>query len=130
MAGGQIAASVIHADAILERIAQGERISDIAQDYDRSGPGLSVALQRNFPEAYDAALRSQAEMRLERFELGLEQASDMLSVSRARELLAHQRWKLGVVNPGKYASKQAQVNINLARDPAAMTDAELVQRLD
>jgi hypothetical protein len=106
--------AVANADDILERIAQGERVRDIAADYGRTGPALTIALAKYKPLEYDIALKAQAEQRLERFEEALETAPDGLSVSRAREVLAHQRWKLERLNPGRWAPVKQAVQVNAA----------------
>jgi len=107
-----IPVAVANADDILERIAQGERISDIAADYDRTGAALAIALAKYKPVEYDAALKAQAEQRLEKFENQLETAPDGLSVSRGRELLAHQRWKLERLNPARWGQVKQAVQVN------------------
>jgi hypothetical protein len=107
-----IPTAVANADDILQRIAEGERIRDIAADYGRSGPSVSIALSRHMPQEYDAALKAQAEIRLERFEEALETAPDGLSVSRAREVLAHQRWKLERLNPARWGQVKQAIQVN------------------
>ena len=107
-----IPVAVANADDILQRIAEGERISDIATDYGRTGPAVSIALAKHLPAQYDAALKAQAEIRLERFEEALESAPDGLSVSRAREVLAHQRWKLERLNPARWGQVRQAVQVN------------------
>ncbi len=94
--------AVLHHEAILTRIAGGERIADIAADYDRTGPAISMALAKHHPSEYAEALKSQAEQRMVKYETELETAPDGLSVSRARELLAHQRWKLERLHPERW----------------------------
>ena len=104
--------AVTHQDDILERIAAGERIADIALEYGRTGPALTMALAKHLPAEYDAALKSQAESRMLKYEIELENAPDGLSVSRARELLAQSRWKLERLNPQRWGQVRQAVQVN------------------
>ena len=106
--------AVLHHEAILTRIAEGERIADIATDYERTGPAISMALAKSFPEEYAQALRDQAEQRMVKYETQLECAPDGLSVSRARELLAHQRWKLERLHPERWGQMRQAVQLHSA----------------
>ena len=60
--------AVEHAEAILQRIRAGERLMDIAPDYNISAPAISMALSKHLPDQYDAALKMQGEAKLAKYE--------------------------------------------------------------
>jgi len=104
--------AVKNADTILQRISNGERLMDIAPDYGVSVPAISMALRQHLPDRYDEALRNQIEEKLAIYEEQLETARDGLTISRARELLAHTRWKLERRNPAKWGQAKQAVQVN------------------
>lgn len=85
-------AAVIHKETLLDRIAAGHYVTDIAPSI---GLGSAAAISKYLshdPE-YVAARLAGTKVRLEQREKDLEAASDSVSVARARELLSHARWR-------------------------------------
>ena len=85
---------------------------DIAPDYGVSVPAISMSLSKHMLAEYEIALKSQLEAKMEKYEDQLETAPDGLTVSRARELLAHTRWKLERRNPGQWGQVRQAVQVN------------------
>ncbi len=95
-----VAAGVRHRAEIIERLAMGERLSDVAASLGVAASSVSAAMNQD-PE-YQAALRLGAEHHMNRREAELEQASDGLTIQRSRELLAHARWRLERLHPAMW----------------------------
>ena len=104
--------AIANLETVLERVASGERLTDIAAEYGRTLPAFTMALSKYAPDQYRAALQEQAEARMNMREEQLESAADGLSVSRARELLAHARWMLERRNPAQWAQMKQAVQVN------------------
>ncbi len=92
--------AILHKDAIVARLAMGERLSDVAASLGVAASSVSAAINQD-PE-YQAALRLGAEHHMNRREAELEQASDGLTIQRSRELLAHARWRLERLHPAMW----------------------------
>jgi hypothetical protein len=120
--------AIKHREEIISRLAAGELVSHIAASLGCHRMSISAVLA-NDPE-YRAAFDESLESRLDMATEAIDEAQDVLSLARAREHASMSRWRAERLLPHKYGQRGAQVNINLNRDPAAMTDAELVQRLD
>lgn len=100
-----VPAAVTHQDQILERISNGEAIPRFASDYGVTPQAISHALAKHCPAEYQQALKDQAEASMQRYVEMLEDAPDGLSVSRARELLAHSRHVAAARNPAVWGNR-------------------------
>ena len=105
----QLPVAVQHQDVILERIANGHKLSAIAADYNVSINSISKAL-RALPEYKDAQIAG-VEVRLDAAEEALDASTDMLGLSRAREQLNHQRWRAEVTAPDIYSRKGPAITV-------------------
>lgn len=85
-------AAIRHKGTLLERIANGEYVTDIAPDLGLTTPAAVSKYLSKDPE-YIAARLSGTKVRLEKWERELEAADDNVKVARARELLSHARWR-------------------------------------
>lgn len=85
-------AAIIHKATLLERLARGDYVTDIAPALGiTTGAAISKVMSHD-PE-YIAARLAGTKVRLEQREKDLEDAPDSVSVARARELLSHARWR-------------------------------------
>lgn len=98
-----------HRDVILQRLAQGERIKDIAKDLGVHRTSISTAFA-NDPE-YQKARIEAVEARLEDAEENLDAAQDGLSVGKAREQLSHARWRAECLAPSIYGRQRQAVAV-------------------
>ena len=94
-------------DAILIRIANGDKLSAIAKDFGVSVQNISKDI-RQTPEYQDAQLAG-IETRLDVAEDGLDDAKDILSLTRAREKLSHTRWLAETIGKSVYSKQLIQV---------------------
>lgn len=101
--------AITHKQSILEQVAKGTRISDIAQIYGVSAVAITQPLQDD-PE-YKAAVLSGIEAKLDKREQELECATDGISFSRSRELLSHTRWLAERLARDKYGKDTQSVAI-------------------
>ena len=104
------AVAILHRDAIIQRVAQGDRLVDIGAHYGVTYAALSLVLSKD-PE-YQAARQNGLDAKLEQRESELEIAPDGLTVARARELLSHARWRAERLNPSVYAPVKQAVQVN------------------
>lgn len=113
--------AITHKAQIIERLAQGHLVRDIANDLGISRQVITRYLADD-PD-YQAAFQIALESRLDDRESELEQASDQLSLARARELLSHARWRAERLNPSRYGQRPTvAIQVN---NGASMTDADL-----
>ena len=98
------AAANVHRAEILERVAAGEKLRDIGKSYGVTANAITNQLV-NDPD-YQLARVSGLESRLDQREHELEESNDQVSVSRARELLSHARWRCEREAPHKWGAKQ------------------------
>jgi len=106
------AIAVIHKDAILDRVAAGDKITDIAKSYGVTQQAISKQLLSD-PEWREARM-SGALARIEYWEKEIEAinaGSSQVELGRAKELLAHHRWKAEREFPTQWGG--AKVNINV-----------------
>ena len=110
----------IHKAEILQRIARGERITDIGRSLGYAGHSqISQTLSRD-PE-YRNALMESAWAKLETREHELECAIEQTDITRQRELLSHARWMAERLNRDQFAPKpdiSISVNTLVALDTA------------
>jgi len=106
------AIAVLHKDEILKRVAKGDKISDIGKTYNVSQQAISKQLLKD-PEWIDARM-SGALARIEHWEKEVEAInarSSQVELGRAKELLAHARWRAEREFPSQWGG--AKVNINV-----------------
>lgn len=106
----QQALVVSNKDVILERLAKGDLVRDIAADLGVHRVVISQTLAAD--PAYKAAQLESIEARLEQAETDLREANDGLSLGRSRELLSHARWRAQVTAPHIYARPNTAVQVN------------------
>ena len=82
--------ALIHKQEILDRLAKGDRLSEIAQQYNISKQAISKQL-KNDPDYLDVKEES-FEARMEQREKELESAETMVDITRASTLLKHTCW--------------------------------------
>ena len=80
-----------HREEILRRVANGEAISKIAQDYGYASHG-GILNRMEGDQELIAAQRAGLIARMERREIELEAADTNVTVTRADRLLGHARW--------------------------------------
>jgi hypothetical protein len=93
---------------ILKRMANGDRLVDIASDLGVTRSAISNQLLDE-PE-YRAARESGALARIEKWEQHIEgmnckEEAAQVSLARAREMLAHARWRAEREFPGRWGQK-------------------------
>jgi len=106
------AIAVLHKDEILKRVAKGDKISDIGETYNVSHAAISKQLSSD-PEYIEARM-SGALARIEHWEKEIEAinaGSSQVELGRAKELLAHARWRAEREFPAQWGG--AKVNINV-----------------
>lgn len=79
-------------EEIIRRVEQGEELRTIAPDFNVTPAAISNKLAKD--QDYRVARVAGLEDRLEQRIVELEQATDQLGVSRARELVKLAQWKL------------------------------------
>ena len=120
---GSVGAAIIHKALILERIAAGERITDIAQSLgykDHSSISYNLA---GDPE-YKFARQCGAEARLDAREREIEQATESLTLARGVELIKHQRWRCEREFADIWADKRAQAVVNVQQNNNVAVSAD------
>ena len=120
------AIAITHRADIIQRVAQGHRLLDIASDYGISIPAISQQLADD-PE-YQIAMIAGLDSKLEQREAEIESADDLLKLARGRELLSHARWRAERLNSALYGQKQANVSVAVGVQVATgMSDAQLAE---
>lgn len=105
------AIAILNKQAILERLQAGEYVKDIAVSLNVTPSAIKNQLS-NDPE-YQDALEQALDSRMILREQMLETAPDMLSVSRARELLRHAEFRASVECPKRWG-KNSDVSVQIA----------------
>jgi len=85
-------AALVHKESLLERVANGDYLTDIAPSIGVTTAAAISKVLSHDPE-YIAARLAGTKVRLEQREKELEAADDNVKVARARELLSHARWR-------------------------------------
>ena len=129
------AIAVANKALILDQVAQGRRISDIAIDLGLSThAAISKSLAKD-PE-YQLAREIGAEARLDQRERELESASNSVTVARARELMSQARWRAEREHPKIWGVKvEAKIDASLtvqvvriaSQQSQRTIDSEIVQ---
>ena len=83
---------ILRKDEIIERLATGEKLLTIAQSMGYKSHAVISKYLADDPE-YQAAIELSLDERMHQRERELEQADDSVTVTRARELLSHARWR-------------------------------------
>ena len=99
-----IAIAVLHRDEILQRMAKGEPITEIARSLGYADHSGIIHRLDEDPE-YKAALRSGLIGKIEKREAELEIASENVTVTRADRLLGHARWWAERLDPSRFGQK-------------------------
>ncbi len=97
---------------ILKRVAAGDKISDIGKTYGVSQQAISKQLLSD-PEWIDARM-SGALARIEYWEKEIEainEGTPQVVLGRAREMLAHARWRAEREFPSQWGSQKININI-------------------
>ena len=120
------AVALLHREEIIERVATGAYLVDIAAQFGIQPPAISKHLAAD-PE-YQAAREIALEVRLEQREAELETAPGTApEISRASALVRQAQWRCEREAPHRWGQKQAQVIVNiggLGRD--SLTDLSRV----
>lgn len=103
------AVAILHREHIIERVAKGERLRDIAESLGITHGAISQQLAKD--AEYQAAMEAGLEAKMDQREEELERAEDGLTVARARELLSHARWRAERRLPHLYGQQRQAVAI-------------------
>ena len=129
MSGDRALAQLKDAKPILDRYEDGESVEQIAKSYQVSPQAVYAWLHRNAEEQWKSHLAAKAHYQLDQAEDELRTASDNIAVSRSRELLRAQQWRLERVLRRVWGqdSPTVQVNINLGdvREQIRVLEADL-----
>ncbi len=99
------AIAILHREHILSEVAKGRYANSIARELGIKSP-QSIHNELAKDEQYQQARVEGIEYRLTQRESELEIADDKMALSRARELLAHQRWRASVECPERWGEKK------------------------
>lgn len=131
---GSVGAAILHKAMILDQIAAGRRISEIAADLGYSSHSGISRLLAGDPE-YQYARECGAESKLDMREREMESADEPVTLARADKLLSHQRWRCEREFSARWADKRAQavVNVNQQNNSVAVSaddrDARIAELL-
>ncbi len=103
------AVAIIHRDRIIQELAKGQRLSDIAPSLGVSTNALSKVLKTD-PE-YRNAIEAGFHVRLDIAERSIEEAVDQVDVARARTRFQSVAWRAEREFPATWGAKQ-QVTVN------------------
>lgn len=98
--------AIVSPKTVIERYLAGERTEDIAKTYGVTRQGLGWYLRKHAEEDWKEAQVILAIERKDKAEEGLDSASDVLSLARAREQLKAAQWDLERVYHRIYGQKQ------------------------
>ena len=107
------ALAITHRESIIERVARGDRLADIARDIGLAGKGQAISNALAQDHEYQAAREWGLASRLDQREEEMETCSPQ-DVPRARELLSHARWRAERECPKRWGTKQ-QVEVTDSR---------------
>jgi len=106
------AIAIINKDAILDRVAKGDKIADIGKSYGVTQQAISKQLLSD-PEWIEARM-SGVLARIEHWEKEIEaikEGTSQVMLGRAKEMLSHARWRAEREFPSQWGG--AKVNINV-----------------
>jgi hypothetical protein len=125
---------------ILDRVAKGELLREIAEDYGCSRPAVSLFIARSVQKEEYAAVREECiAARLEESTKQIEQAADQLTLARAREAARLWMWRAERELPHIYASKpstavqingQEGMSVQIVSYAAPDSTPQLTQHID
>lgn len=95
----------LNRESIIERVANGEHLIEIAKSYGFKSHAVISKHLADDPE-YQAAREYGLDSRMMTRESELELADDSVTVARARELLSHARWRAERECPKRWGAKQ------------------------
>lgn len=101
--------AILNKQSIIEQVAQGIRLADIAEQLGITRQAISLALTDD-PE-YQAAQLNHHAARIDKGERMMEDANDALSLARARELHKAYSWRASVEMARIWGNKQ-ELNVN------------------
>ena len=114
--------AVVNKLAILKMVEAGIELAEIASIYNITPSAISNQLAAD--HEYRVSRCVGLESKLNKREKELEEATDMLSVSRGRELLKLAQWKCERLNSEVYGNQpKLQINIGVDTSAALETDA-------
>lgn len=93
-------------EEILYGLSQGQYVKDLAESLQVAPEAISQVLAKD-PE-YKLAREIGAERRLEKYQDGLDQSADALSLARAREGFKAQAWRCEREFPARWGAKNTQ----------------------
>lgn len=125
---GSVGAAILHKAMILERIAAGERITDIAKSIGYTSHA-SISMQLADDPDYQYARACGAEAKLDLREKEIEQAQESITLARGVELLKHQRWRCEREFAAKWADKRAQAVVNVQQNNAVVSSGDRDARI-
>ena len=114
------ALALIHKQSIVERIAQGEYMKDIAASLNVSPAAISQVLAKD-PD-YSAARECGIKVKLEKYQGDIDTAPDALNLARAREAFRAQSWIAERECPSRWGNKQEITHINHDTDIKSLLD--------
>ena len=109
---GLVPIAIQHRTEIIERLAAGELVREIAASMGIHRMTISTVLASD-PE-YQAAITEAIEARMEKYEAALDSESlaDGLSLARVKEQLSHIRWKAERLLSHKYGQVRQAVAVH------------------
>lgn len=116
------AIAIQHREEILQDLAQGKRLYEIAPKLGISSPNSISKVLKDDP-AYRDAIESGWERKLDTVEQKIESAVDQVDVSRARALWSAYSWRAGVEVPHRWGQKQQVLNLTVVSADQAFTEA-------
>lgn len=123
----------IDPNPIMQRLQRGESLRQIASDLGVSNVGLRAWLLREDREQYYDAITAALANRVAEADERLENATDQLTVSIAREQARYSRMDLERRRPKLYGPKQdvtvTQANVALSREQILRSISELERSL-
>jgi len=125
------AVAILHKDEILKRVAAGDKISDIGKAYNVSHAAISKQLSSD-PEYIEARM-SGALARIEHWEKEIEAinaGSSQVELGRAKELLAHARWRAEREFPAQWGGHKLSINVIGKIEMSEALNSEASELLD
>jgi len=124
------AVAILHRETILQRIAAGERLSDIAPTLGVSSPNAISKVLKNDPE-YRNAIEAGFHRRLDVAEDAIKESTDNVDVARARARFQSVAWRAEREFPETWGQHQTLiVDHRITIDEAISRDAaELLPRV-
>jgi len=121
------AIAVLNKEEILKRVAKGDKIADIGKTYGVSQQAISKQLLSD-PEWIEARM-SGTLARIEYWEKEIEainEGTPQVVLGRAREMLAHARWRAEKEFPSQWGGNK--LNINIGERSAPTTSEALLEK--